>query len=339
MSILDTMIPRAQAANATIVLPEGIDPRVIIAAVKAAETKLCTPIVLGTPDEISLAEAQAGITLASANVKVIDYTTSDLLPQLAAAFYEKRKAKGMTEEEALDMMRTKRLYFGCMMVERNLAQGMVAGSIASTSDMLLSAFRCIGTAAGIKQASSVFVMDLRRPTPSGDTTLLFGDCAVNPCPSEEELVDIAHATAISYRKLIGKQPRVAFLSFSTKGSASHSLVTKVRKAAELTQARFEALGLDAIVDGEIQADAALVPSVGVSKNKDGVIKGDANVLIFPDLQAGNICYKMVERLAGANAIGPVIQGLAKPVNDLSRGCSADDIYGTICITVLQGLKG
>jgi phosphate acetyltransferase len=338
MSILDTMIPRAQAANATIVLPEGIDPRVIIAAVKAAETTLCTPIVLGTSDEISLAEAQAGITLASANVQAIDHTTSGLLPRLAAAFYEKRKAKGTTEEEALETGKEKRLYFGCMMVALDLAQGMVAGSIASTGDMLRSSFRCIGTAEGIKQASSVFVMDLRSPTPSGDTTLLFGDCAVNPNPTAEELVDIAHATAISYRKLIGKQPRVAFLSFSTKGSASHSLVAKVRKAADLTKARFEELGLDAVVDGEIQADAAIVPSVGVSKNKDGVIKGDANVLIFPDLQAGNICYKLVERLAGANAIGPVIQGLARPINDLSRGCSADDIYGTICRTVLQGIE-
>jgi phosphate acetyltransferase len=335
MSILDTMIPRAQAAYKTIVLPEGMDPRVILAAVKAAQTKLCKPIVLGTAEEIAAAEAQAGVTLASAGLTAVDYTTSDLLPQLASAFYEKRKAKGMTEEEALKTVKSNRLYFGNMMVALDLAQGMVAGSIASTGDMLRSAFHCVGTAKGIKLASSAFIMDLKSPTLSGDSTLLFADCAVNPCPTAEEMVDIAHATAQTYRKLLNKQPRVAFLSFSSKGSAKHELVDKVRIAAELTKARFTELGLDAVVDGEIQADAAIVPAVGASKNKNGVIKGDANVLIFPDLQAGNICYKLVERLAGAAALGPVIQGLAKPVNDLSRGCSADDIYGTICITALQ----
>ena len=335
MSILDTMIPRAQAANKTIVLPEGMDPRVILAAIKAAQTKLCKPVVLGTAEEIAAAEAQAGVTLASAGLKAVDYTASDLLPQLASALYEKRKAKGMTEEEALKTVKSNRLYFGNMMVALDLAQGMVAGSIASTGDMLRSAFHCVGTAKGIKLASSTFIMDLKAPTLSGDSTLLFADCAVNPNPTAEELVDIAHATAQTYRKLLNKQPRVAFLSFSSKGSAKHELVDKVRIAAELTKARFTELGVDAVVDGEIQADAAIVPAVGASKNKNGVIKGDANVLIFPDLQAGNICYKLVERLAGATALGPVIQGLAKPVNDLSRGCSSDDIYGTICITALQ----
>jgi phosphate acetyltransferase len=335
MSILDNMIPRAQAANKTIVLPEGMDSRVILAAVKAAQTKLCKPIVLGTAEEIAVAEAQAGVTLASAGLTAVDYTTSDLLPKLASAFYEKRKAKGMTEEEALKTVKSNRLYFGNMMVALDLAQGMVAGSIASTGDMLRSAFQCVGTAKGIKLASSTFIMDLKSPTLSGDSTLLFADCAVNPCPTAEELVDIAHATAQTYRKLLNKQPRVAFLSFSSKGSAKHELVDKVRTAAELTKARFIELGVDAIVDGEIQADAAIVPAVGASKNKNGIIKGDANVLIFPDLQAGNICYKLVERLAGATALGPVIQGLAKPINDLSRGCSSDDIYGTICITALQ----
>ncbi len=336
MGILDSMIPRAAALKKTIVLPEGLDPRVVTAAVKAAKLGLCAPVVLGTPEEIAAAEAKAGVTLASAGIRVVDYTTSELLPQLAAALYEKRKAKGMTEDEALQTVKGKRLYFGNLMVALNLAQGMVAGSIASTGDMLRSAFHCVGTAKGIKLASSMFIMDLKAPTASGDSTLLFADCAVNPCPTAEELVDIAHATAVSYKKLLGKQPRVAFLSFSTKGSASHELVDKVRTAVELTKKRFAEQGVDAVVDGEMQADAALVPSVGASKNKGGAILGDANVLIFPDLQAGNICYKLVERLAGATALGPVIQGLAKPVNDLSRGCSADDIVGTMCITVLQG---
>jgi phosphate acetyltransferase len=232
MSILDTMIPRAQAANKTIVLPEGMDPRVILAAVKAAQTKLCKPVVLGTAEEIAAAEAQAGVTLASAGLKAVDYTASDLLPQLASALYEKRKAKGMTEEEALKTVKSNRLYFGNMMVALDLAQGMVAGSIASTGDMLRSAFHCVGTAKGIKLASSAFIMDLKAPTLSGDSTLLFADCAVNPNPTAEELVDIAHATAQTYRKLLNKQPRVAFLSFSSKGSAKHELV-KNRSAAML----------------------------------------------------------------------------------------------------------
>ncbi len=335
MGILESLAERAKAVNKTIVLPEGNDPRVITAAVKAAREGVCRPIVLGTPPEIAAAEAQAGVTTAGSGVKVVDYTADSNLPQLAAALYEKRKSKGMTEAEALVLVSGKRLYFGNMMVASNMAQGLVAGSIASAADMLRSAFHCVGTAKGINLVSAFFLMDLREPAPAGDTVLLFADCAVNPCPTAAQLVDIAHATAFSFSKLVGKRPRLAFLSFSTKGSASHVLVDKIREACELTRRRFEEQGVDAEVDGELQADAALVPSVGASKNKGGTVQGDANVLIFPDLQAGNIAYKLVERLAGAKAFGPVLQGLAKPVNDLSRGCSAEDIFGTMCITAVQ----
>ncbi len=336
MAIIQTMIPVARAKVSTIVLPEGQDPRVIIAAVKAAREGVAKPIVLGTPSEISAAEKEAGVELASADVEVIDFTTSDLLPQLSEALYERRRAKGMTEEQALDILKTQRLYFGGMMVNCDRAQGLVAGSIASTGDMLRSAFHCVGTAPGISLASACFIMDLSAPTVSGDSTLLFADCAVNPNPTAEQLVDIARGTADSYKKLIGKQPKLAFLSFSTKGSAKHELIDKVSSAVAMTKASFAETGVDAIVDGELQADAALVPDVASSKNKEGAIQGDANVLIFPDLQAANIAYKLVQRLAGADAFGPVLQGLAKPVNDLSRGCTPEDIFGMIIITILQG---
>lgn len=221
------------------------------------------------------------------------------------------------------------------MVRNNMADGLVAGSIASTADMLRAAFHCIGTAPGIKSASSTFVMDLKTPAPAGDEYLLFADCGVNPNPDAQGLVDIAMATSTTYRALFGKQPKVAFLSFSTRGSAEHELLEKVTAAAAAFKAKVEAEGLDILTDGELQADAALVPSVNAQKAPGSTIGGQANVLIFPDLNAGNIAYKLVQRLAGAGAYGPVLQGLAKPLNDLSRGCSDDDIVAEMAITACQ----
>ena len=337
MNMLERLIPRVQAANKRIVLPEGHDPRVILAAIQATRNHLATITVLATPDELAKAEKAAGATLASAGVQCIDHTTSELLPRLSAALQERRKAKGMTLEEATKTLREQRLFFGNTMLALGMVDGLVGGSIASTPDMLRAAFQCVGTAKGIQLGSSCFLMDLQNPTPSGDDVLLFADCGVNPCPTAEQLVDIAHATAHSYRALLNRQPKLAFLSFSTKGSARHELVDKMRLATELTQKRFAEIKLDAVVDGEVQADAAIIPKVAASKNPKGTIHGDANVLIFPDLQAGNICYKLTERLAGAVAYGPILQGLAKPINDLSRGCSVEDIVGVICITVCQGL--
>ena len=337
MNFLEALYPRAQAANRRIVFPEGQDPRVILAAIKIKSQRLATPLVLATPAERAAAEAQAGDTLAAHGIEVLDYSAAPVATVLAAAFLERRRAKGMTEAEADKTIRTQRLYFGNMMLRQGLVDGLVAGSIASTPDMLRAAFHCVGTAKGISLASACFVMDLKTPTAAGEETLIYADSAVNPCPTADQLVDIALATAQTCRALLKRQPRLAFLSFSTKGSAKHELVDKMRIAAELTRARFEAIGLDAVVDGEMQADAALVPSVGASKNKKGLIQGDANVLIFPDLQCGNICYKLTERLAGAAAYGPVLQGVALPVNDLSRGCNVDDIVGVAAITVCQGL--
>jgi phosphate acetyltransferase len=211
----------------------------------------------------------------------------------------------------------------------------VAGSIASTGDMLRAAFHTLGTQKGVKTASSCFIMDLKEPTASGDGVLAFGDCAVIPNPTAEQLVDIGLASAQTYRDLTGNEPRVAFLSFSTKGSAAGELVEKVQRAVELARPVFAEKGIK--MDGEMQFDAAIVPSVGQLKNPRGEIQGNANVFVFPDLQAGNIGYKIAQRLGGATAIGPNLQGLAKAMNDLSRGCSAEDIVGTICVTLLQSV--
>jgi phosphate acetyltransferase len=346
MKALDSIIARAAALNGTVVLPEGQDARVITAACACVDRKICTPIVLGTPAEIAEAEAKAGLSLAERGIKTIDYTADALGEELAAVYHEAwnakearkpaEKQKLIDRETALKTLRTKRIYFGGMMVRQNLANGLVAGSIASTGDMLRAAFHTLGTQKGVKTASSCFIMDLREPTPSGDEVLAFADCAVIPDPTAEQLVDIGLSTAETYRDLTGKEPRVAFLSFSTKGSAGGPLVEKVQKAVELAKPVFAEKGI--AMDGELQFDAAIVPAVGQLKNPGGAVQGNANVFVFPDLQAGNIGYKIAQRLGGAVAIGPNLQGLAKAMNDLSRGCSAEDIVGTVCVTLLQSVN-
>jgi len=332
--LMQKLFPKAAAAQKTIVLPEGNDPRVMKAAKIIADQKMAAVKVLATPDEAKA--AMAGISFAGQDVEIIDWTNSPLLPELANLLYERRKAKGMTEEQALETTK-KRLYFGNLMVSKGLVDGMTAGSIASTADMLRSAFHCIGTAKGIKTASSCFLMDLREPSPAGDSTLIFADCGVNPNPDPEMLSDIALATIKTHQALIGTQPKVSFLCYSTKGSAKGEMVDKMANATAITKQRVAELGIDAIVDGELQADASIVPSVGESKAAGSPVAGHANILIFPDLNCGNICYKLVQRLAKAEAYGPILQGVAKPVNDLSRGCSAEDIAGVAAITICQSL--
>ena len=373
MNAIKNIIERASKLNGTVVLPEGQDARVITAACALVERKIATPIVLGTAAEIADAEAKAGKKLADFGIQVIAYTTgetlqkgeaassplekdgmsasgtsggdaaSPLLDDLAKVYHEAWNAKEAKKpaekqklidfEAAKKTLATKRIYFGGMMVKTGMVQGLVAGSIASTGDMLRAAFHTLGTQKGVKTASSCFIIDLKTPTESGDGVLAFGDCGVIPNPTAEQLVDIGLATAQSYRDLTGNEPRVAYLSFSTKGSAAGDLVEKVQKAVELARPKFAEAGIK--MDGEMQFDAAIVPSVGKQKNPNGEIQGNANVFIFPDLQAGNIAYKVAQRIGGADAIGPNLQGLAKAMNDLSRGCSADDIVATVAVTMLQ----
>ncbi|MEI6563733.1 MAG: phosphate acetyltransferase [bacterium] len=331
MSLLDILVPKARAATRrTLVLAEGNDPRVMQAAVKIAQQEIAKVIVLATPEE-AIKSAQ-GISFTGLPITVLDYANSPDFERIAQAFFELRRHKGITLDQARVMIKD-RLYFGDMMVRLGLADGLVAGSIASTPDMVRAAFQCVGTALGIKTGSSFFAMELAKPTLSGDSVLFFADSGVNPDPTAEQLVDITVATIRSYNALIGKQARVAMLSFSTHGSTRHPLVDKMAKATELTKKRVAELGLDAVVDGELQVDAAIVPEVAAKKCPGSPLKGGANIFIFPDLQSGNISYKLTERLAGAIAFGPIMQGLAKPVNDLSRGCSVDDIVGVAVITV------
>ncbi|MBO4448832.1 MAG: phosphate acetyltransferase [Kiritimatiellae bacterium] len=341
MNAIKNIIEKASKLGRKVVLPEGMDPRVITAACACIDRNICKVVVLGTPEEIAAAEATAKLSLSERGIEVIDYTKGDA--ELEKAYLEswnaKEAKKPAEKQKIIDLagaqktLRTKRIYFGGMMVKLGRVDGLVAGSIASTGDMLRAAFHTLGTQKGVKTASSCFILDLKEPTASGDGVLAFGDCAVMPNPTAEQLVDIGLATAQTYRELTGNEPKVAFLSFSTKGSAGGELVEKVQKAVELARPRFKEAGIR--MDGELQFDAAIVPSVGSQKNKGGEIQGDANVFVFPDLNAGNIGYKIAQRIGGADAIGPNLQGLAKAMNDLSRGCSAEDIVGTICVTLLQ----
>jgi len=335
MSLLETLIPKARAVHRTLVLAEGHDPRVMQAAVKIARQQIASVIVLATPPEAQ--KSAAGISFDGLPVTILDYPNSPDFERLAQALFEIRKNKGLTIEKARILLND-RLYFGDMMVRLGMADGLVGGSIASTPDMVRAAFQCVGTAPGIKTGSSFFAMELVKPTPSGDTVLLYADCGVNPDPTAEQLVDIAVATISSHKALLGGQARVAMLSFSTHGSAQHPLVDKMIKATELTRKRVAELGLEAVIDGELQFDSAIIPAVAAKKCPDSALKGAANILIFPDLQTGNISYKITERLAGALAYGPILQGLAKPVNDLSRGCSVDDIVGVAVITICQTIR-
>ncbi len=335
MPLLDAWIAKVKPAGRTLLLAEGQDPRVMRAAAKIATLGIAGKvIVLATPQERTT--AGQGISFAGLNVEFLDYTRATVTERLAAAFCERRKSKGVTIEQARQQM-ADRIYFGDMLLREGLADCLVAGSIATTPDMVRAAFQCIGTAPGIKTGSSFFAMELLQPTPGGEGVLIYADAGVNPDPTPEQFVDIVVSTIRSYPALVGGQARVAMLSFSTKGSAKHAMVDKMAEATRLAAARVQALKLDALVDGELQVDSAIVPAIAASKCPSSPLKGRANILVFPDLQSGNISYKLTERLAGARAYGPIMQGLAKPANDLSRGCSTDDIVAVAAIAACQSM--
>ena len=317
---LARMKSAAKADKKTIVLPEGEDPRTIEAAKKIVEEGLANLVVLGNPDEIKI----DGVT-------VIDPRTAERKQAYAEKFAELRAKEGVTLPEALEQMNDA-TYFGTMMVKMGDADGLVSGACHSTANTLRPALQILKTAPGTKLVSAFFIMCTKSPEFGADGTLLFADCGLNINPNADELSEIALASAESWKAFMpGVDPKVAMLSFSTMGSAKGDVPTKVQEAVKLANEKNPELALD----GDLQLDAALVQSVADLKAPNSSVAGNANILVFPDLEAGNIGYKLVQRFGGAEAYGPVLQGIAKPVNDLSRGCSADDIVGVVAITAVQ----
>ncbi len=332
MDILQQMLKRAQANPQRIVLPEGDEPRTLEAANIILRDKVAKLILIGDPDKIKGMAHDKGYEYIS-QAEILNPKTDPRMEGYAQLLYELRKKKGMTEEEAR-LKAQDPLYLGCLMIKSGDADGELAGARGTTADTIRPAFQILKTKPGVGIVSGAFLMFTPAHQLGEDGFLVFADCAVNPCPNAQELAQIAISTAETARTLAGIEPRVAMLSFSTKGSAKHELIDKVTEATHLAKE----MAPDLALDGELQADAALVETVGRLKAPGSPVAGKANVLVFPDLQAGNIGYKLVERFSGANAIGPILQGIAAPVNDLSRGCKVDDIVQMIIITANQAIK-
>ncbi len=325
---MDGIIAKAKSDKKTVVLAEGSDMRTIRAAAKVLKDEIANIIILGDESEIKkMAESE---NLDISDAKLINPKTSPDKAAYADKFYELRKAKGMTPEKALETLDNV-LYFGTMMVKSGDADGMVAGAINATANVLRPALQILKTAPGTKLVSAFFAMIVPDCEYGENGAFVFSDCGLNQDPTADELSEIAISSAQSFKNLFGAEPKVAMLSHSSYGSAKHTLVEKVVEATRLAKEKAPELKLD----GELQLDAAIVPEIGKAKAPDSAIAGHANVLIFPNLDAGNIGYKLVQRLAKAEAYGPVLQGIAAPVNDLSRGCNADDIAGVVAITCVQ----
>ncbi|HBG58894.1 phosphate acetyltransferase [Proteiniphilum sp. UBA1028] len=331
MNLLESMTERAKKDKQRIVLPEGTETRTLRAADQLLRDGIADIILLGNPTEIhALADQFKLVNISRAQITdpknhVKKETYKNLLLEL-------RKKKGMTPEQAALLVEDP-LYLACLMIKNGDADGEIAGAQNTTGDVLRPALQIIKTLPGVKVVSGAFIMYTQTPQYGENGILLFADCAVMPNPTAEELASIAVASAQTMKSLVGAEPKVAMLSFSTKGSAEHEMIDKVREATRIAKETSPSL----LIDGELQADAALVPAVGASKAPGSLIAGKANVLVFPTLESGNIGYKLVQRLGNAEAVGPVLQGMAAPVNDLSRGCSVDDIYKMVVIAANQAI--
>ena len=329
MAYIDIIKDKARSDRKTIGLPETTDKRTLIAAANIMQEGIANIIMVGNEEKIMDGAGWLEVDLDGANI--IDPTTTDKLDRYVELLYETRKSKGMTPEKARDILLNDYLTFGVMMVKDNAADGMVAGACHATSDTLRPALQILKTAPGVKLVSGFFLLDVPDCKFGDNGTFLFADCGLNQDPTPEELAAIADTSAKSFKQLVGSKPIIAMLSHSTKGSAKHPLVDKVVEATKIAHEKYPHL----LLDGELQTDAALVPQVAKSKAPGSEVAGKANVLIFPNLDCGNIGYKLVQRLAKAEAYGPMLQGISKPVNDLSRGCSWQDIVGVVALTAVQ----
>ena len=329
MSYIDLIKEKARQDIRTIVLPETNDKRTLIAASRILAEGIANIIMVGNEEKIM--DGAGWLEVDLTGVTVVDPARCDKLDEYVNLLYETRKSKGMTEEKAREILLKDYLTFGVIMVKANDADGMVAGACHATADVLRPSLQILKTAPGVKLVSGFFILDVPDCTMGEEGTFLFADCGLNQDPTAEELAAIADTSAKSFKQLVGAKPIIAMLSHSTKGSAKHPLVDKVAEATRIAHEEYPGLTLD----GELQADAALVPAIGKSKAPGSEVAGNSNVLIFPNLDCGNIGYKLVQRLAKAEAYGPMLQGIAKPVNDLSRGCSWEDIVGVVALTAVQ----
>ncbi len=327
MAFIDKIKQQAKQNKKRIVLPESMDRRTFEAAAEILSEEIADLIIIGSSEEI--AKNSEGLNISKATL--IDPKTNPKTAEYIDLLVELRKAKGMTKEDATKLLMTEYMFYACIMVKAGDADGVVSGACHSTANTLKPALQIIKTKPGTKLVSAFFLMEVPNCELGENGTFVFGDCGLNQNPNPEELAAIAVSSAESFKALVGVEPKVAMLSHSTKGSAKHADIDKVAEATRLAKEMAPELN----IDGELQADAAIVSSVGASKAPDSKVAGQANVLIFPDLDAGNIGYKLVQRLAKAEAYGPMCQGIAKPVNDLSRGCSAKDIVGVVAITAVQ----